>query len=62
MEIPFTESIRHGLTQCHALLAWRWPGNIRELRNMMERGAFSVDRANAGQARIYAAVITWAYG
>lgn len=38
MEIPFTESIRHGLTQCQPLLlAWRWPGNIRELRNMMER-------------------------
>lgn len=48
MEIPFTESIRHGLTQCQPLLlAWRWPGNIRELRNMMERLALflSVDPA-----------------
>ncbi|EBS6871637.1 propionate catabolism operon regulatory protein PrpR [Salmonella enterica] len=46
MEIPFTESVRHGLTQCQPLLlAWRWPGNIRELRNMMERLALflSVD-------------------
>ncbi len=41
MEIPFTESIRHGLTQCQPLLlARRWPGNIRELRNMMERRHF----------------------
>ncbi|EAA5904070.1 propionate catabolism operon regulatory protein PrpR [Salmonella enterica] len=48
MEIPFTESVRHGLTQCQPLLlAWRWPGNIRELRNMMERLALflSVDPA-----------------
>ncbi|EHH0627987.1 propionate catabolism operon regulatory protein PrpR [Salmonella enterica] len=48
MEIPFTESIRHGLTHCQPLLlAWRWPGNIRELRNMMERLALflSVDPA-----------------
>ncbi|EBX6014482.1 propionate catabolism operon regulatory protein PrpR [Salmonella enterica subsp. enterica serovar Portland] len=48
MEIPFTESIHHGLTQCQPLLlAWRWPGNIRELRNMMERLALflSVDPA-----------------
>lgn len=48
MEIPFTESIRHGLIQCQPLLlAWRWPGNIRELRNMMERLALflSVDPA-----------------
>ncbi|EOX8477414.1 propionate catabolism operon regulatory protein PrpR [Salmonella enterica subsp. indica] len=48
MEIPFTESLRHGLTQCQPLLlAWRWPGNIRELRNMMERLALflSVDPA-----------------
>lgn len=60
MEIPFTESIRHGLTQCQPLLlARRWPGNIRELRNMMERPALFKrrSRANAGQA-IYAAVIT----
>ncbi|EAR4436849.1 propionate catabolism operon regulatory protein PrpR [Salmonella enterica] len=48
IEIPFTESVRHGLTQCQPLLlAWRWPGNIRELRNMMERLALflSVDPA-----------------
>lgn len=48
MEIPFTEPVRHGLTQCQPLLlAWRWPGNIRELRNMMERLALflSVDPA-----------------
>lgn len=48
MEIPFTESVRHGLTQCQPLLlAWRWPGNIRELRNVMERLALflSVDPA-----------------
>ncbi|ECF5953407.1 propionate catabolism operon regulatory protein PrpR [Salmonella enterica subsp. salamae] len=48
MEIPFTESVRHGLTQCQPLLlAWRWSGNIRELRNMMERLALflSVDPA-----------------
>ncbi|EAW1759757.1 propionate catabolism operon regulatory protein PrpR [Salmonella enterica subsp. enterica] len=48
MEIPFTESVRHGLTQCQPLLlTWRWPGNIRELRNMMERLALflSVDPA-----------------
>ncbi|EAO8271172.1 propionate catabolism operon regulatory protein PrpR [Salmonella enterica] len=48
MEIPFTESIRHGLIQCQPLLlTWRWPGNIRELRNMMERLALflSVDPA-----------------
>ncbi|ENC7449084.1 propionate catabolism operon regulatory protein PrpR [Salmonella enterica] len=48
MEIPFTESIRHGLTQCQPLLlAYHWPGNIRELRNMMERLALflSVDPA-----------------
>ncbi|HCL5294385.1 TPA: propionate catabolism operon regulatory protein PrpR [Salmonella enterica] len=48
MEIPFTESVRYGLTQCQPLLlAWLWPGNIRELRNMMERLALflSVDPA-----------------
>lgn len=48
MEIPLTEPVRHGLTQCQPLLlAWRWPGNIRELRNMMERLALflSVDPA-----------------
>ncbi|EDE9519386.1 propionate catabolism operon regulatory protein PrpR [Salmonella enterica] len=48
MEIPFTESIRRGLTQCQPLLlAYHWPGNIRELRNMMERLALflSVDPA-----------------
>lgn len=36
------------MTQCQPLLlAWRWPGNIRELRNMMERLALflSVDPA-----------------
>ncbi|EGP1153973.1 propionate catabolism operon regulatory protein PrpR [Salmonella enterica] len=48
MEIPFTESIRHGLTQCQPLLlAWRWPGNIRELRNMMERLALFLSVAPA---------------
>ncbi|HAB1629278.1 TPA_asm: propionate catabolism operon regulatory protein PrpR [Salmonella enterica subsp. arizonae] len=48
LEIPFTESVRHGLSQCQPLLlAYHWPGNIRELRNMMERLALflSVDPA-----------------
>lgn len=48
MEIPFTESVRHGLSQCQPLLlAYHWPGNIREQRNMMERLALflSVDPA-----------------
>lgn len=36
--VPFTESVRVGLTQSACvLLQYHWPGNIRELRNMMER-------------------------
>lgn len=38
LEAPFSESIREGLQQSQAvLLRYGWPGNIRELRNMMER-------------------------
>ncbi|MBV8045313.1 propionate catabolism operon regulatory protein PrpR [Pluralibacter sp.] len=35
---PFSERVREGLAQNHSLLLnYGWPGNIRELRNMMER-------------------------
>ena len=38
LSVPFTESVRAGLAQsAGALLHYQWPGNIRELRNMMER-------------------------
>ncbi|HAT8015488.1 propionate catabolism operon regulatory protein PrpR [Citrobacter rodentium] len=38
LNVPFTESVRLGLAQnISLLLRYRWPGNIRELRNMMER-------------------------
>lgn len=38
LSVPFTESVRAGLTQSACvLLQYHWPGNIRELRNLMER-------------------------
>ncbi|HFZ8993960.1 TPA: propionate catabolism operon regulatory protein PrpR [Citrobacter freundii] len=38
LQAPFSESIRQGLAQSQSvLLHYGWPGNIRELRNMMER-------------------------
>ncbi|EGT3572253.1 propionate catabolism operon regulatory protein PrpR [Citrobacter amalonaticus] len=38
LSVPFTGSVRAGLAQSACLwLHYHWPGNIRELRNMMER-------------------------
>ena len=38
LSVPFTESVRAGLAQSACVLwQYHWPGNIRELRNMMER-------------------------
>ncbi|HBC6872648.1 TPA: propionate catabolism operon regulatory protein PrpR [Citrobacter koseri] len=38
LDAPFGESVREGLAQSQTiLLRYAWPGNIRELRNMMER-------------------------
>ena len=38
LAVPFSESLRAGLAQsAGSLLHYAWPGNIRELRNMMER-------------------------
>lgn len=38
LAVPFSESVRTGLAQCASVLENSpWPGNIRELRNMMER-------------------------
>lgn len=38
LAVPFSESVRTGLAQCASVLEnYPWPGNIRELRNMMER-------------------------
>ncbi len=35
---PFSAALRQGLETCQILLLhYDWPGNIRELRNMMER-------------------------
>ncbi|QLV01230.1 propionate catabolism operon regulatory protein PrpR [Escherichia marmotae] len=35
---PYSAALREGLNTCQAvLLHYKWPGNIRELRNMMER-------------------------
>ncbi|MEX3228694.1 helix-turn-helix domain-containing protein, partial [Escherichia coli] len=36
--VPFSAALRQGLETCQILLLlYDWPGNIRELRNMMER-------------------------
>lgn len=46
LNVPFTDTVRSGLAQSAAVLVtYPWPGNIRELRNMMERLALflSVD-------------------
>lgn len=38
--MPFSEPVRNGLGLSQpTLLNYGWPGNIRELRNMMERTA-----------------------
>lgn len=38
LDAPFSEMMRDGLAQNQSLLLnYGWPGNIRELRNMMER-------------------------
>lgn len=38
LDTPFSELVRDGLAQNQSLLLnYGWPGNIRELRNMMER-------------------------
>lgn len=38
LSVPFSAALRQGLETCQILLLhYDWPGNIRELRNMMER-------------------------
>lgn len=38
LSVPFSAALRQGLETCQiVLLLYDWPGNIRELRNMMER-------------------------
>ena len=38
LSAPFSAALREGLNTCQVvLLHYEWPGNIRELRNMMER-------------------------
>ena len=38
LEVPFSEALRNGMMQSQSVLQrYTWPGNIRELRNMMER-------------------------
>lgn len=38
LSAPFSVALREGLNTCQVvLLHYEWPGNIRELRNMMER-------------------------
>ncbi|MDU3159904.1 MAG: helix-turn-helix domain-containing protein, partial [Hafnia alvei] len=38
LDVPFSEPVRKGLGLSQpTLLNYGWPGNIRELRNMMER-------------------------
>lgn len=38
LDVPFSEPVRKGLSLSQpTLLNYGWPGNIRELRNMMER-------------------------
>ncbi|HGE6662892.1 TPA: propionate catabolism operon regulatory protein PrpR [Serratia marcescens] len=40
LDVPLTEPLRAALAGCYAALGhYAWPGNLRELRNMMERVA-----------------------
>ncbi|EMF03528.1 propionate catabolism operon regulatory protein PrpR [Serratia marcescens] len=40
LDVPLTEPLRATLAGCYAALShYAWPGNLRELRNMMERVA-----------------------
>lgn len=47
LSVPFSAALRQGLETCQiVLLLYDWPGNIRELRNMMERLALFLSAWN----------------
>lgn len=48
LDVPLTEPLRAGMAGCYAALQrYAWPGNLRELRNMMERLALMLSTGAA---------------
>lgn len=48
LDVPLTEPLRTALAGCYAALShYAWPGNLRELRNMMERVALMLSTGAA---------------
>lgn len=48
LDVPLTEPLRAALAGCYAALSqYAWPGNLRELRNMMERVALMLSTGAA---------------
>lgn len=48
LDVPLTEPLRAALAGCYAALNhYAWPGNLRELRNMMERVALMLSTGAA---------------